>query len=59
MTPRSILTLAGVVGLSLGSAAAADWPQWRGPDRDGKSADTALADVWPEAGPKLVWTSTT
>ena len=34
---------------------AADWPQWRGPNRDGKSADTGLATAWPEGGPKLAW----
>ena len=34
---------------------AADWPQWRGPNRDGHSADTGLLKQWPEGGPKLVW----
>jgi outer membrane protein assembly factor BamB len=36
-------------------ALAADWPQWRGPDRDGKSADTGLLDSWPKGGPRLLW----
>ena len=54
MTPRSLLTLAGVVGL-MTAVTAADWPQWRGPDRDGKSADTNLANEWPTDGPKLLW----
>jgi outer membrane protein assembly factor BamB len=40
--------------LSLG---AADWPQWRGPNRDGKSADTGLLKQWPADGPKLLWTA--
>ncbi|HEX4955238.1 MAG TPA: PQQ-binding-like beta-propeller repeat protein [Thermoanaerobaculia bacterium] len=31
-----------------------DWPQWRGPARDGRSAETGLAAQWPEAGPPLV-----
>jgi outer membrane protein assembly factor BamB len=35
-----------------------DWPQWRGPNRDGKSAETALLDKWPEAGPPLAWKTT-
>lgn len=35
--------------------AAADWPQWRGPERDGKSRDTGLLKQWPAAGPKLLW----
>jgi outer membrane protein assembly factor BamB len=34
---------------------AADWPQWRGPNRDGISAETGLLDVWPKSGPPLVW----
>ncbi len=36
-------------------ATAADWPQWRGAHRDGKSADTALLDSWPQGGPRLLW----
>jgi outer membrane protein assembly factor BamB len=32
-----------------------DWPQWRGPERDGHSSDTGLLTSWPEGGPKLVW----
>src|SRR5436305_1627455 len=38
-------------------AAAADWPQWRGPDRDGISTEKGLLPEWPKAGPKLAWTS--
>jgi outer membrane protein assembly factor BamB len=34
---------------------AADWPQWRGPNRDGISADTGLLESWPKNGPPLVW----
>ena len=36
-------------------AAADDWPQWRGPARDGKSAETGLLQEWPEGGPPLAW----
>ena len=36
-------------------AAAADWPQWRGVHRDGRSAETGLLQEWPEAGPPLAW----
>ena len=32
-----------------------DWPQFRGPGRDGKSAETGLLKKWPEAGPKKLW----
>ena len=34
---------------------AADWPQWRGPQRNGISAETGLLAEWPKEGPKLVW----
>ena len=33
----------------------ADWPQWRGPSRDGVSSETGLLDAWPAGGPKLLW----
>jgi outer membrane protein assembly factor BamB len=34
---------------------AADWPQWRGPQRNGISAETGLLAEWPKEGPRLVW----
>jgi len=34
---------------------AADWPQWRGPHRNGLSAETGLLKEWPKDGPKLAW----
>ena len=36
-------------------AVAADWPQWRGPNRDGISPETGLLQAWPGGGPKQVW----
>jgi outer membrane protein assembly factor BamB len=33
----------------------ADWPQWRGPHRDGTSSETGLLQSWPAGGPRLVW----
>ena len=32
-----------------------DWPQWRGPNRDGISLDKGLLKEWPAEGPKVVW----
>ena len=32
-----------------------DWPQWRGINRDGKSAEKGLLRKWPEGGPKQLW----
>lgn len=37
------------------SSLAVDWPQWQGPDRDGKSAETGLLQQWPQDGPPLAW----
>jgi outer membrane protein assembly factor BamB len=34
---------------------AADWPQWRGPQRTGISTETGLLQEWPAGGPKLAW----
>lgn len=35
--------------------AADDWAQWRGPNRDGISAEKGLPASWPAAGPKQLW----
>jgi len=37
------------------AAAAADWPQWRGPRQDGVSTETGLLTDWPENGPPELW----
>jgi outer membrane protein assembly factor BamB len=47
-----VATSIGYFGLSAG---ADDWPQWRGPRRDGISKETQLLQRWPKAGPKLLW----
>ncbi len=54
MSVRSILAWVAVA-LAAGLAPAADWPQWLGPNRDGKSAETGLLKQLPAGGPKLVW----
>ena len=33
----------------------ADWPQWRGPNRDGVCRETGLLKEWPKNGPKPLW----
>ena len=47
--------LAGCALLSTAPVLAGDWPQWRGPDRDGISKETGLLKEWPKDGPKLLW----
>ena len=37
------------------SASADDFPQWRGPNRNGISKETGLLREWPKEGPKLIW----
>ena len=41
--------------VSVSNRAMEDWPQWRGPNRDGKSAETGLLKEWPAGGPTLAW----
>ena len=57
MTP---VTLALAVALAAPVPAAKggkfDWPQFRGPDRDGVSKETGLLKEWPAGGPKKAWT---
>lgn len=53
-------TLALCAGLAAGGEPpqAADWPQWRGPNRDGVAVGSPkLLDAWPKEGPPLAWQS--
>ncbi|MFQ5633483.1 MAG: PQQ-binding-like beta-propeller repeat protein [bacterium] len=43
------------IGSTPNSAILDDWPQWRGPNRDGVSAETGILKKWPVAGPKVMW----
>ena len=36
-------------------ASTSDWPQWRGPQRNGISQERGLLKQWPKEGPKLLW----
>jgi outer membrane protein assembly factor BamB len=47
--------LAGCLGVAF-AGDGGDWPQFRGPNRDGKSPETRLLRQWPEGGPRLVRT---
>ena len=46
---------AAVTTTPLIETANSDWPQWRGPERDGTSKETGLLKQWPAGGPKLLW----
>ena len=36
-------------------AISGDWPQWRGPQRNGISQESGLLPQWPQGGPQLLW----
>ncbi len=63
---RRRLTLGlGVLGIAIAPlvtggprAQVADWFQWRGPNRDGHSAETGLLKEWPANGPPQRWRAT-
>jgi outer membrane protein assembly factor BamB len=55
LLPGIVTVFVGVLLLSAIRAPAADWPQWRGPQRDGISKETGLLQEWPQGGPKLLW----
>ena len=54
LTAACVLSLPAFVS----NRAMEDWPQWRGPNRDGKSAETGLLKDWPAGGPPLAWRAT-
>lgn len=49
LLPALILLMLGLPVL------AADWPQFRGPDRTDISKETGLLKAWPKDGPRLLW----
>ncbi len=54
--PRvAALLAAALLPGPLTSLNAADWPQWRGADRQDHSPDVKLLKQWPAGGPKRLW----
>jgi len=53
--------IAGCVACAVVAVAAqapsTDWPQWRGPERNGVSRETGLLREWPQSGPAVVWSA--
>ena len=49
--------LVTVMGFSIAGsiATAKDWPQFRGPDRNGKSTETGIIKSWEQKAPELLW----
>lgn len=54
---RLLIAAVGSLALSavMSSHAMDDWPQWRGPKRDGVSVERGLLKTWPAGGPALAW----
>ena len=57
LTGGAVLFLFSFVFEAFGQSGG-DWPQWRGPNRDGISKETGLLKQWPAGGPPLVWKAT-
>lgn len=51
---HAVVTL-GLASAIVMAARADQWPQWRGPQRNGISQETGLLKQWPADGPKLLW----
>lgn len=55
---RVLLIVAGMtVGLAGQPPPDGDWPQWRGPERNGISRETGLLKQWPASGPPPAWST--
>src|SRR5215216_289768 len=52
--PKNVFAIITAL-VTLSGLLAANWPQWRGPSRDGISKETGLLQEWPAEGPKLLW----
>lgn len=53
-----LAALLAVCTIAIAAASDTDWPQWRGPNRDGVSTETGLLKQWPAGGPTVAWTAT-
>jgi outer membrane protein assembly factor BamB len=60
MTSRLIASIAFAVASAVflpAQTTPGDWPQWRGPDRNGVSRETGLLQEWPSGGPAVAWSA--
>jgi len=55
MRKRVTLLIAALLFSFTLDSMALDWPHFRGPNRNGVSAETGLLKQWPTDGPKLLW----
>jgi hypothetical protein len=52
-----IVAVSATATLAAQAPPVGDWPQWRGPARDGLSMETGLLKQWPAGGPPRVWSA--
>ena len=52
---KKFIALLAIGWLSASAVTAEDWPQWRGPNRNGISQEKDWSDQWPKEGPPIVW----
>ncbi|MBA3949854.1 MAG: PQQ-like beta-propeller repeat protein [Acidobacteria bacterium] len=55
MPLKHVSSLAAALVLAASATLHAQWPEWRGPSRDGRSAETNLPSSWSPSGENLAW----
>jgi outer membrane protein assembly factor BamB len=55
LTPVAVVAAVLSLSVVVSNRALDDWPQWRGPKRDGVSVERGLLKTWPSGGPPLAW----
>src|SRR5262245_5375959 len=55
MKTRAAFWTAAILMLGAARSPAGDWPNWRGPDRNGVSDETGLVTVWSVSGLNVAW----
>ena len=58
VTSAVVIAFALTIAVRAQAPATTDWPQWRGPERNGLSREVGLAREWPATGPPVLWTTT-
>ncbi|HEX5080429.1 MAG TPA: hypothetical protein VFY40_00175 [Blastocatellia bacterium] len=51
---KAILSISVAAVVAFQTVSAQDWPQWRGPNRDGLAGDFVAPAKWPEKL-NLIW----
>ena len=57
MSILRLLACVPLIALVAAPLVAEDWPQFRGPNRDGVSKEKGLLQSWPKEGPPLDWSA--